>query len=44
MEDGRSITDLFRDILHNVQDIVRSEARLAKTEIWEEAPDRKSVV
>jgi hypothetical protein len=33
----RSFADVFQDILHNVQEIVRSEVRLAKTEIREEA-------
>jgi len=42
MGDGRSITDLVRDIVYNVQDIVRSEARLAKTEMWEEARKAKA--
>ena len=38
----RSFSDVFQDILHNVQDIVRSEVRLAKTEIQEEIGEAKS--
>ena len=33
----RSFSELLQGIIHNVQDIVRSEVRLAKTEIREEA-------
>jgi uncharacterized membrane protein YqjE len=33
----RSFSDLLQDIIRNVQEIVRSEVRLAKTEIREEA-------
>ncbi|MGA8027025.1 MAG: phage holin family protein [Bryobacteraceae bacterium] len=36
-ENSRSIVDVLEDILANVQTIVRSEVRLAKTEITEEA-------
>jgi uncharacterized membrane protein YqjE len=32
----RSFADVFQDILHNVQEIVRSEVRLAKAELREE--------
>jgi uncharacterized membrane protein YqjE len=32
----RSISDVLQDIIRNVQEIVRSEVRLAKTEIREE--------
>ena len=35
-ENSRSIADVLQDILGNVQTIVRSEVRLAKTEITEE--------
>jgi hypothetical protein len=38
----RSFSDVFQDILHNVQEIVRSEVRLAKAEIGEEAVKAKS--
>jgi len=33
----RSVADVLQDILHNVQDILRSEVRLAKAEIRQEA-------
>ena len=33
----RTFADIFQEIIGNVQDIVRSEVRLAKTEIKEEA-------
>ena len=33
----RSVSDVLQDIVGNVQEIVRSEVRLAKTEIREEA-------
>jgi uncharacterized membrane protein YqjE len=33
----RSFTDLFQDILRNLQEMIRSEVKLAKTEIREEA-------
>lgn len=36
MPDGRSVADVLQDILHNLQDMVRSEIRLAKVEIREE--------
>jgi hypothetical protein len=35
-ENERSITDVLQDILGNVQAIIRSEVRLAKTEVAEE--------
>jgi uncharacterized membrane protein YqjE len=38
----RSLSDVFQDILRTVQEIVRSEVRLAKTEIREEAAKAKS--
>ena len=38
----RSLSDVFQDIIRNVQEIVRSEVRLAKTEIREEAAKAKS--
>ena len=38
----RSLSDVFQDIIRNVQEIVRSEVRLAKTEIREEAVKAKS--
>ena len=38
----RSLSDVFQDIIRNVQEIVRSEVRLAKTEIREEAARAKS--
>lgn len=37
VDNSRSITDVFQDIVGNVQQIVRAEVRLAKTEITEEA-------
>lgn len=36
-ENGRSIADVLEDILGNVQTIIRSEVRLAKAEVTEEA-------
>ena len=38
----RSLSDVLQDIIRNVQEIVRSEVRLAKTEIREEAAKAKS--
>ena len=38
----RSLSDVFQDIVRNVQEIVRSEVRLAKTEFREEAIKAKS--
>jgi nitrate/nitrite transporter NarK len=35
-EDSRSIADVLQDIVTNVQTIIRSEGRLARTEITEE--------
>ena len=35
--DERSLADILRDIMRNLQEIVRSEVRLAKTEIADEA-------
>lgn len=37
----RSISEVFQDIIRNVQEIVRSEVRLAKTEIRDEAVKAK---
>lgn len=37
MDEGRSLGTVFQDIVGNVQEIVRSEVRLAKAEIREEA-------
>lgn len=34
--EGRSVSDVFQNIVRNVQEIVRSEFRLAKTEVREE--------
>ena len=39
---NRSLTDVFQNIVGNVQEIVRSEVRLAKTELKEEAVKAKS--
>jgi uncharacterized membrane protein YqjE len=38
----RSLTEVLQNIIRNVQEIVRSEVRLAKTEIIEEATKAKS--
>jgi len=38
----RPISEVFQDIVRNIQEIVRSEVRLAKTEIREEAFKAKS--
>jgi uncharacterized membrane protein YqjE len=38
----RSFSDVLHDVVRNVQEIVRSEVRLAKTEIQEEAVKAKS--
>ena len=40
----RSLADVLRDVLSNLQEIVRSEVRLAKTEIVDEAARAKSSV
>jgi uncharacterized membrane protein YqjE len=40
--EGRSISDVFQNIVRNVQEIVRSEIRLAKNEVREEAVKAKS--
>jgi uncharacterized membrane protein YqjE len=37
----RSISDVFQDIIQNIQEIVRSEVRLAKLEIRDEAAKAK---
>jgi hypothetical protein len=36
MAQERSITDVLQDILRNIQEIVRSEVRLAKSELGDE--------
>ena len=36
LSDGRSIFTVLQDIVNNVQDIIRLEVRLAKTEVREE--------
>jgi len=36
-ENNRSVADVLQDIVANIQTIIRSEVRLAKTEIAEEA-------
>jgi uncharacterized membrane protein YqjE len=38
----RSLSDILQDTIRNVQEIVRSEVRLAKTELREEAVKAKS--
>ena len=38
---GRSISTVLRDIVQDIQDIVRSEIRLAKTELAEQAGKAK---
>jgi uncharacterized membrane protein YqjE len=38
----RSFSDLFQDIIHHIQEIVRSEVRLAKLELRDEATKAKS--
>jgi uncharacterized membrane protein YqjE len=40
--DNRSLADVLGDVLRNLQEIVRSEVRLAKTEIADEAARAKS--
>jgi len=40
--EDRSLTNLFQDIVRNVQEIMRSEVRLAKAEVREEAAKAKS--
>ncbi len=42
VEKDRSFSDVLQDIVGNVQDIVRSELRLAKAEIREEATKAKA--
>ena len=39
---GRTVSNVLQDIVGNVQEIVRSEVRLAKTEFREEAIKAKS--
>ncbi len=41
---NRGFSDVLQDIVHNVQDIIRSEVRLAKTEFKEEAAKAKESV
>src|SRR3954454_22840574 len=38
----RSISEVLQDIVGNIQDIIRSEVRLAKTEVREEAAKAQS--
>ncbi len=38
----RSISDVLQDIIRNIQEIVRAEVRLAKTEVREEVAKAKS--
>ena len=38
----RSLADVLRDVIRNVQEIVRSEVRLAKAELREDAAHAKS--
>jgi cytochrome c biogenesis protein CcdA len=38
----RSLSDLVQDIIRNIQDIVRSEIRLARTEVGEELTKAKT--
>jgi uncharacterized membrane protein YqjE len=40
--EDRSLSEVLQDVMRNVQEIVRSEVRLAKTEIREEAVKAKS--
>lgn len=40
--ENRTFSDVMQDIVGNVQEIVRSEVRLAKTEVQEEAGKAKS--
>ena len=42
MNNGRPVTEVLQDIIGNVQEIVRSEVRLAKAEFREEAVKAKS--
>ena len=42
MADDRTISNVLQDILRNLQEIVRSEVRLAKTEIRDEAAQAAS--
>ena len=41
---GRSISSVLRDIVQNVQEIVRSELRLAKTELGEKVTKAKAAI
>src|SRR6476646_1734106 len=42
MSSDRPVTSVLQDIVFNTQEIVRSEVRLAKQELREEAADLKS--
>lgn len=42
MAADRTFTDVFADIVRNLQDIIRSEVRLAKTELKEEVASARS--
>ena len=45
MEFDRPLSNIFQDVIRNLQEIIRSEVRLAKTEIKEEVlKTRKAVV
>jgi uncharacterized membrane protein YqjE len=44
IERERSISDVVQDIIRNIQEMLRSEVRLAKTELREEAAKAKSSV
>jgi len=39
---SRSVTEVLQDVIGNIQEMVRSEVRLAKTEIRQEAIKAKS--
>ena len=41
---GRSVSEVFGSILDNLQDIVRSEAKLAKTELREELVNSRKMI
>ena len=43
MAEERSVSDVFQDILRNLQEMVRSEIRLAKVEIRGEVKRARSV-
>jgi Putative Actinobacterial Holin-X, holin superfamily III len=41
---GRPLSEVFRNILDNLQDIVRSEAKLAKAELREELVSSRKII